>query len=204
MALQPLAAGWWAVARSVDSAERGRRYRMEVRGRPWARGSRGALVPGWRAGRALRSERRAAPRLALPFRVRRGRADSSRPVTVVGSSPGAATARGPRGQVGAVWRTSPGGRVDFAHSPYTTLPVPLARPSVGSALHPQDGVWRPSRGADPEAGDSGERCRGAAPARSGALGIGKRGAHSEESSARAFPAVSRASALQAGESGWKE
>lgn len=29
------------------------------------------------------------------------------------------------------------------------------------------------------------------------------GAHSGESSARAFPAVSRASALQAGESGWK-
>lgn len=94
----------------------------------------------------------------------------------------------------------PGGGLT-AHSPYTTLPVPLARSSVGSALHPQDGVWGPSRGAVPEAGDSGERCRGAAPARSGALGIGKRGAHSEEASAQAFPAISRASALQAGESG---
>lgn len=97
-----LAAGWWAW-RSGGHPRRGaRRYRMEVEGGRGPRGSRGALATA--GGRPRCGQGGAAPRLAL-FRVRRGRADSSRPVTVVGSA-GAATARGPRGQVGAVWRTS--------------------------------------------------------------------------------------------------
>lgn len=111
----------------------GRRYRMEVEGGVGPRIARRACT-GWRAGRALRSERRAAPRLAFS-------GPSGVALTAQGrlQSWGPARGRPQPGVLGVRLARSggpPRGR-DFAHSPTATLPVPLARPSVGSALHPR-------------------------------------------------------------------